>query len=44
LLLWRDDWLKNKKSMQINLHQEKEINKKLSDDLNKAIEEKTKVC
>jgi len=43
LLLWRDDWLKNKKNMQINLQQEKDINKKLSEDLSQAIEEKTKV-
>jgi len=34
--------LKNKKAMQINLQQEKDINKKLSDDLSKAIEEKAK--
>ncbi|ORX42993.1 hypothetical protein BCR36DRAFT_586919 [Piromyces finnis] len=42
LLLWRDDWLKNKKNMQINLQQEKEVNKKLSSDLYQAIEEKEK--
>jgi len=42
LLLWRDDWLNNKKNMQITIQQEKEINKKLSEDLSNAIEEKTK--